>query len=811
MCKNSFKNLLSLPSHSMFSSFDAYRIKYDEMGKRVLKGLTVSLKDYEALLDDWVYCSDGSRIEDKKQAKSFICLYLTYLKFSQLDLSGLSLKSIPPLFYLSNLTSLNLSRNNLSYCDPLTFVGNSSLSFLRLDSNKFSTFDEKSFISTDSLLFLSIEHNHFTVLKNHYFKAIPSLVTLRLGSNNISEVEADAFLNLSVLQRIVLSRNCISTFSKDFFMQFSMLKHLDLSHNNFESFDCLSMESCRYHIDLTGNPLRSECSLRLLVLSFLDSFKEARLIFSLTIEQFLDSKSEGYLSNNFLHYASWKDYFFRLFSWLELDEGTSVSNKRVVINKIFEHLCTRSDELNLRALGLHSVPPLIRLNHLLDLNLSSNVISFFDFDVFPEPSSLRSVNLSSNRLIELQPTASKRWSDLHDLNLSNNLLNVLNDTFFSRLINLKMLNLKYNDLQVIGDDSLTNQTCLTHINLEGNFLTFLSPYSFRHLVKLQSLNLANNRLSLFEWFSMNSAQPQINLMMNLFSLDTIATMNATQNSIGYSGPSYLFSVVQACRPIANIHFDSFAETLSLWGRQDVTQKWKNILEEKSESSRNLYNNFNIFLNRLYNDICRKSDGSLPEQVKNHVDIILRTLEAYDFDTELWHVVCNQAFNAVSDCVDRIGIVLVWLSIYLQRYDAEKKGVSEKILFFDKQLSIFDKVIDFVDNVDNCVIVFDRASEKFKWLSDLMSDGVFLLSENRKVQYEECNLGKRQCVVTCLNDQGAQLQFFNVGDQVEDVFLIINSLRENGLSEMETISMMFGRIATLRNYLTSVIQFFSQSS
>ena len=170
---------------------------------------------------------------------------------------------------------------------------------------------------------------------------------------------------------------------------------------------------------------------------------------------------------------------------------------------------------------------------------------------------------------------------------------------------------------------------------------------------------------------------------------------------------------------------------------------------------------------------------------------------------------SHAETAITSCVDRIGILLVWMSIYCKHYDAEQTKDTTSAEQFQRQLVIFEKVIKFTEDINNSNLIYDTDRRCFVQLSDQIPDGIFLPNEDRVVFFEECTQSMRESIITILESRGRHFKVFNFDEQVEDVFLIINTLNQKGLTDIATIEMLFGGVASLRNHLEEVIDFFKK--
>ena len=802
------KKILSFMSVSPSSDLDLFRLKSKSLCLHVHEGGDVSHQDYFNLLKEWVDCLDGSSVESKKTAVECIKAALKSSD-SHLNLSKLNLKTIPPLFVFSELSSLDLSYNKFSTCEPTDFLCCDQLEVLNLSHNNFSHFDQDSCISSSSITDLSLKGNFLDSLKEDYFLNLPKLCKLDLESNAISNLDSTVLLGLKNLKKLSLRRNNISDLPKDFFHNLPQLEALLLGHNELTSFECDADYSL--FIGLYGNPLSFDESVKLLESMYLE--KQSGKVFEVSI--FIDADQSVRSVNNKtetpIQSSLLADYLRQLKDWVNSDDGTSFENKLIAQQKIMENLRTCRPDLSLVNMNLHSIPPLNYLSHLRYLFLSNNFISEIDSASFPANSPMRTLDLRKNRLSTFEPGVFERFPILDRLVLSENSINVLESHFFSDLKELTYLELNDCFISDIEADTFAYNSKLTSLFLRKNSLNNVSSLLWKDLSSLESLDLCWNSLLNFVWPSMNRAQPEIRLQGNLFSLDVVSDLNALQNMEGYCGPTYELSVFShSSIPLSSIDFDSLETTLKLWGIKNPEETWGVILNESSEERRVFYNNLNIFLVRLYNEVGRLPDGSIPPQVSFHVSSVLECLQFHNFDKDMLDLICNQSYNAVSDCVDRIGVVLVWMSVYCKRCNAKKINDLEKVSYYDKQLSTIDRVIKFVEDVNDCQLVFDNKTSKFRPLSELMSDGVWDPFENRKIYYDERNKTMRYRVLFILNQEGNRFRTFNIGEQVEDVFLILNTIKDEGLTDIETIPMLYAGVASLRDHLRPAIDFLYHS-
>jgi len=125
----------------------------------------------------------------------------------------------------------------------------------------------------------------------------------------------------------------------------------------------------------------------------------------------------------------------------------------------------------------------------LDHNSISILRSHFNW-----PTTLRSLNLTNNRIATVEPLAFAHGNTIESLELAYNKLKVINRMTFVGLTRLQTLNLNYNAIEHIDDEALLPLASLTLLTLDGNNLQKF-PRAVRLLAeqgRLTSLFIAGN-------------------------------------------------------------------------------------------------------------------------------------------------------------------------------------------------------------------------------------------------------------------------------------------------------------------------------
>ncbi|MEE6527725.1 hypothetical protein FKM82_029314 [Ascaphus truei] len=146
-----------------------------------------------------------------------------------LDLSGCSLRALPPLRLLCRLRTLLLAHNHLS--EASSWAGLQSLQSLDLSSNGLDQLSSGFSQGLDSLTQLRLAHNALRSLPGRCFQHLHSLELLELQGNLISSLEPGTLRALTQLRRLRLQGNLLQRLRRDDFSMLQRLELLDLSGN----------------------------------------------------------------------------------------------------------------------------------------------------------------------------------------------------------------------------------------------------------------------------------------------------------------------------------------------------------------------------------------------------------------------------------------------------------------------------------------------------------------------------------------------------------------------------------------------------
>ncbi len=156
---------------------------------------------------------------------------------------------------------------------------------------------------------------------------------------------------------------------------------------------------------------------------------------------------------------------------MSITEPLSFNEIDFIHPEAFKNCCE-----NLRTLKLQN-------NKIIDLKINLNV---------------KNLDLSNNRLENLQDNDLFHAENLEELDLSNNYLGPLNISLFSKLTNLEVLNLRGTNISNIQFGTFSHQHALRVLIISDNSLGQLDLHWFAALDKLEVFYMSGNRLKKIE-------------------------------------------------------------------------------------------------------------------------------------------------------------------------------------------------------------------------------------------------------------------------------------------------------------------------
>ena len=355
----------------------------------------------------------------------------------------------------SDLTKLDLSRNDVEVVSGGALKGLSRLEELLIKNNKLGKVDDTAFEGLSSLHTLDLSGNKLVALPQDAFLPTPKLMYFRAANNSLSVLAPGLFRGLQHLVELDLSYNDLRSewLTESSFQGLIRLMALDLSHNKIDS--------------LNVQVLQDMYSVQVLVLSHNTLTEIPPNAFSSCVNLHrLD------LSHNKIRVIGEKSFHgMNVLSFLALDNNNIVS--------------------------IHS-GAFTNLTSLHDLNINGNRLSAMP-EAIASLRYLHTLDLGDNQITAIENMPVRGLEFLYGLRLVNNKIsgNLSKDTFHN-LPSLKVLNLAKNFITNIVYGAFRTNSKLQAIRLDGNRLTTMNNL-FEHLPNLQWLNVSANTIGVFDY------------------------------------------------------------------------------------------------------------------------------------------------------------------------------------------------------------------------------------------------------------------------------------------------------------------------
>ncbi|XP_077283829.1 uncharacterized protein LOC143909624 [Arctopsyche grandis] len=376
------------------------------------------------------------------------------------------------------------------------------------------------------------------------FSTFPDTQVLDLSSNSIQMLDGDVFNSLTNLQALNLSTNMLETISPDMFKSLTKLRDLDLSSNmltinSVESpFKGLSM--------LRGLDLSNNNEVAVIPDLFL-GLNLRTLTMSATNMQFPDAYLLDQPSLSFLDLSNNVNLF---------DSGYLGTVLQTCGNLIHLKICRSNLEI-IESASLRDN------NRLRVLNISNNMLSKLDSDLFFKNVVLMDLDLSHNKLQTLPNKIFSRNVEIITLNLSYNMIVKLLTNAFDTLTKLQVLDLKGNRLTTLQNSIFVKNTALGTIDLSNNQFKSISEFIFIMNIELRFLYLRNNQIESFSYDVVKKMNNLILLDLDNNRLTTISSQIMNMVSISELWLSCNNIVSLPEKLFANV--DSGYKTLKLHG------------------------------------------------------------------------------------------------------------------------------------------------------------------------------------------------------------------------------------------------------
>uniref|UniRef100_A0A8C5EHJ7 Protein phosphatase 1 regulatory subunit 29-like n=1 Tax=Gouania willdenowi TaxID=441366 RepID=A0A8C5EHJ7_GOUWI len=157
------------------------------------------------------------------------------------------------MYRFTNLTDLNLTKNDIGYIEDGAFAGQANLQVLQLGYNKMTNLTEGMMRGLGRLQCLFLQHNLIEVIATNAFWECPSLSSIDLSSNKLARIDPSTF---TVLSRLMVCELAANPFHCGCDL-YGFLTWLEFFNNVSHTYDRLQCETPR---EMFGFPLLSPIS-----------------------------------------------------------------------------------------------------------------------------------------------------------------------------------------------------------------------------------------------------------------------------------------------------------------------------------------------------------------------------------------------------------------------------------------------------------------------------------------------------------------------------------------------------------------------
>uniref|UniRef100_A0A8C1R5P0 Slit homolog 1 protein n=1 Tax=Cyprinus carpio TaxID=7962 RepID=A0A8C1R5P0_CYPCA len=380
------------------------------------------------------------------------------------DCRGKGLTEIPTNLP-ETITEIRLEQNSIKIIPPGAFSPYKRLRRIDLSNNQITELASDSFQGLRSLNSLVLYGNKITELPKGLFDGLFSLQLLLLNANKINCLRVDSFQDLQNLNLLSLYDNKLQTIAKGTFSSLRAIQTLHLAQNPFMC-DCHLKWLADY---LQDNPIETSgarcTSPRRLANKRIGQIKS---------KKFRCSAKEQYFIPGVEDYRSklGGDCFADLACPEKCRcEGTTVDCSGQKLTKIPDH-----------------IP-----QYTAELRLNNNEFTVLEATgIFKKLPQLRKINLSNNKITDIEEGTFEGASGVNELILTSNRLESVHYSMLKGLSGLRTLMLRSNKITCVNNGSFTGLSSVRLLSLYDNLITSMSPGAFDTLHSLSTLNLLAN-------------------------------------------------------------------------------------------------------------------------------------------------------------------------------------------------------------------------------------------------------------------------------------------------------------------------------
>uniref|UniRef100_A0A3Q1ETW3 Slit homolog 2 (Drosophila) n=1 Tax=Acanthochromis polyacanthus TaxID=80966 RepID=A0A3Q1ETW3_9TELE len=352
---------------------------------------------------------------------------------------------------------------------------------IRLEQNAIKVIPAGAFSPYKKLRRIDLSNNQISELASDAFQGLRSLNSLVLYGNKITEISKGLFEGLFSLQLLLLNANKIACLRVDAFQDLHNLNLLSLYDNKLQTIAKGTFSSLRaiQTLHLAQNPFICDCHLKWLADYLQDNPIEtsgARC----TSPRRLANKRIGQIKSKKFRCSGTEDYRSKLGGDCFADlacpekcrcEGTTVDCSNQKLTKIPDH-----------------IP-----QYTAELRLNNNEFTVLEATgIFKKLPQLRKINLSNNRITDIEEGTFEGASGVNELILTSNRLENIHHRMLKGLSGLRTLMLRSNRISCVSNSSFVGLSSVRLLSLYDNQITSMNPGAFDTLHSLSTLNLLAN-------------------------------------------------------------------------------------------------------------------------------------------------------------------------------------------------------------------------------------------------------------------------------------------------------------------------------
>ncbi|MEE6486147.1 hypothetical protein FKM82_014524 [Ascaphus truei] len=319
------------------------------------------------------------------------------------------------------------------------------------------------------------------------FSPYKKLRRIDLSNNQISEIAPDAFHGLRSLNSLLLNANKINCIRADTFQDLQNLSLLSLYDNKIQSLAKGTFTALRaiQTLHLAQNPFICDCNLKWLA-DFLRTNPIETSGARCASPRRLANKRIGQIKSKKFRCSAKEQYFIPGTEDYQLN---SECNSDVVCPP--KCRC-ESNVVDCSNLKLSKIPDRIPQS-TAELRLNNNEISVLESTgIFRKLPHLKKINLSNNKISEIEDGAFEGAVSVGELHLTANHLESVRSAMFRGLEGLRTLMLRNNRVSCVHNDSFTGLRNVRLLSLYDNQISTITPGAFDTLQSLSTLNLLAN-------------------------------------------------------------------------------------------------------------------------------------------------------------------------------------------------------------------------------------------------------------------------------------------------------------------------------